>query len=1328
MADEFWGGEGDTVGQEPFAVASIALDRSYTQKAARRSRGGGALRLRERYLRSPSDAASFLLVRGNGIPVKPFERLEDLYLIPSDTFLTLYVSLILDDPAFLSASAPPLLILQTVLVAAMYSLTKRQASKLLALLRSRESTLFYFNEFDLGADPGSAQKLFTRVRELLPSYSRFDLLGGMSQALAGAGNVKRVTVNEFVGRYCTADDASRLLEECTVASCAPESAGDTLASVVKQSAKVLQLHEGKLTVFRNCPSEGCIGEDPQVLVVGRALMGRAMHGDLVAVELLPREQWQAPTAQRHLSYHPPPDSEEDANEDKGMDAPHLSISSKLNQGVMPTGRVVAVIRRSRQAIVATIPPSHMSTAGYHGSSEECAVLAVPMNRRFPKIRLRTRQQDWLSGRRLVLRVDSWEQDSTYPDGHYERDLGPVGEVESELRAVMMNDGAITRPFSPAALACLPAPPQPGAESSPTAPRLQFGVQPAWHDSCWKPSPKDLEGRLDLRDGNTWRIISVDPPGCQDIDDALHIRRLQGERGKVVFELGIHIADVSHFVQHGSALDMEARMRGTTVYLPHRRFDMLPSLLSSDICSLHAHRDRLAMSCILKVELDADGEPVLPLLPDGSLDCWFGRTVIRSVASMTYSQADSLLRGLDGQASDPPPPPGQAGGPLLMSECERKAVTEDLKLMERIAQARRRWREAQGALNLSGGSELKFKLNSETGMPLTVAGKAPLEIHRTIEELMILANQAAAETTLRAFPSVALVRSHATAPKGLDELSALLAAAGCCKNNISEDSGAAIQAAVQSAGHGPAGALARSVAARSMAEAQYACSGSLPQNEKSQGGRFHHFGLAIPSYTHFTSPIRRYADLVVHRLLVACAAACRTTSSPSASGTLKRGEVSEGLALPASQAPSIVALGEHHRPIGNTGSALGSVHRKLNPDGSSTFLKFSCSSSSQDRSPETAEGGDALIDALLGLDMLSSDSSAVDRNGSACGAEDRLQEQQNSVSGIPFTPAQLTQLCEDLNDRHRNAKRLSWESQQMFLRLYFAQNEEVVDAVVAELKVNGFVAYVPSFDFRGPVYLCDRNGVIQMDPALLNLPASTGGPAGTGFQALPCCRSLPGWRLELQDDADGGVLRVVGIGSSLELRVMQTVKLRVTCDVQANQARLPDIRLALLPNELSKERSGLSAGASDTAAMLGTGRDVMIEARAALPSPSPPVPGENGTGLYCRLNFLQRRAMFSTVIEERSRKHGSAPVPCDAREELVKGRCTFGGFRTVATAQSELITDDFDDGELTGTMYENGGGAGMSTWNDSDEQAARREASSRILRESAKRRHYKKAPS
>lgn len=180
-----------------------------------------------------------------------------------------------------------------------------------------------------------------------------------------------------------------------------------------------------------------------------------------------------------------------------------------------------------------------------------------------------------------------------------KNLGEVGDKETETEVLLLEHDVPHQPFSQAVLSFLPKMP-------------------------WSITEKDMKNREDLRH---LCVCSVDPPGCTDIDDALHCREL--ENGDL--EVGVHIADVSHFIRPGNALDQESARRGTTVYLCEKRIDMVPELLSSNLCSLRSNVDRLAFSCIWEMNHNAE-----------ILKTRFTKSVINSKASLTYAEAQMRI--------------------------------------------------------------------------------------------------------------------------------------------------------------------------------------------------------------------------------------------------------------------------------------------------------------------------------------------------------------------------------------------------------------------------------------------------------------------------------------------------------------------------------------------------------------------------------------------------------------------------------------------------------------------------------------------------------------
>ena len=243
----------------------------------------------------------------------------------------------------------------------------------------------------------------------------------------------------------------------------------------------------------------------------------------------------------------------------------------------------------------------------------------------------------------------------YPSGHFVRLLGDVGDRSTETEVLLLEHDVPFAPFSPKVLSYLPT-----------------------EGESWVVKDDDLAGREDFRG---WDICSIDPPGCTDIDDALHAKLLPNGN----YEVGVHIADVSHFVKPLNAMDLEAQRRGTTVYLVDKRIDMLPSLLGTNLCSLRSNVDRLAFSCIWEITPEAEVVTVR-----------YTKSIIRSKASLTYDEAQARL-------DDP-----------KMND----TVSTGIKSLNFLAKKLRAKRIERGALTLAS-PEVRFKLEQDSQDPVDV---------------------------------------------------------------------------------------------------------------------------------------------------------------------------------------------------------------------------------------------------------------------------------------------------------------------------------------------------------------------------------------------------------------------------------------------------------------------------------------------------------------------------------------------------------------------------------------------------------------------------------
>jgi ribonuclease R len=339
---------------------------------------------------------------------------------------------------------------------------------------------------------------------------------------------------------------------------------------------------------------------------------------------------------------------------------------------------------------------------------------------------------------------------------------------------------------------------------------------------------ETKNRRDMRKITT---MTVDPADAKDFDDAISFQDLGGNK----YEIGVHIADVSYFVTPSTKLDREAEKRGLSVYLVDRTIPMLPEILSNDLCSLNPEEDKFTFSAIFT--LTGEGEV---------LKEWFGRTIIHSDKRFSYEEAQEVI---DGKRPGP--------------------YQQELRKLKEVAQKLEKKKFNAGAINFET-EEVKFELD-KSGKPIRVYKKSRLETHKLVEEYMLLANRAVAKFVfLSQNPSFAkasqgkkdsmlkqsVYRVHANPdPERIENLATFLKALGFdLKNKDGHVTSKDINNLLKQVEGTPNEELIKTATIRSMAKAVY--------STKNIG----HFGLAFTYYTHFTSPIRRYPDLLVHRFL------------------------------------------------------------------------------------------------------------------------------------------------------------------------------------------------------------------------------------------------------------------------------------------------------------------------------------------------------------------------------------------------------------------------------------------------------------------------------
>jgi len=335
---------------------------------------------------------------------------------------------------------------------------------------------------------------------------------------------------------------------------------------------------------------------------------------------------------------------------------------------------------------------------------------------------------------------------------------------------------------------------------------------------------EIKNRRDMRNTVT---MTIDPIDAKDFDDAISFKDLGGNK----YEIGIHIADVSYFVTPETELDRESEKRGLSVYLVDRTIPMLPEVLSNDLCSLNPNEDKFTFSAIFT--MTGEGEV---------LDEWFGRTVIHSNRRFSYEDAQEVI---DGKQDGP--------------------YQNELRTLKGIAQKLEKKKINAGAMVFET-EEVKFELDA-TGKPIRVYKKSRLETHKLVEEFMLLANRAVAKFIFlsqnkdlhkkaNGLKSQSVYRIHPTPDKErIENLAIFLKAMGFdLKNKDGVVTSKDLNALLKEVKGTPNEELINTATIRSMAKATY--------STKNIG----HFSLAFAYYTHFTSPIRRYPDVLVHRFL------------------------------------------------------------------------------------------------------------------------------------------------------------------------------------------------------------------------------------------------------------------------------------------------------------------------------------------------------------------------------------------------------------------------------------------------------------------------------
>ena len=450
------------------------------------------------------------------------------------------------------------------------------------------------------------------------------------------------------------------------------------------------------------------------------------------------------------------------------------IKSKKNSS---TGFITNVLERKRSSFVGTIHKNHG------------IVFFIPDDYKvYFDIFLESKLLlDQSTNKKVCVSVTNWNTENKNPSGKITEILGDYDDYSTEKKSILINHG-----FSSG---------------------FSTNVEKLANSVSKKISDKEISERVDFRKTTTF---TIDPDDAKDFDDAISVKKLQNN----LWEIGVHIADVSHYVKEGDQIDKEAFNRATSVYLVDRVIPMLPEVLSNDLCSLKPKVDRLCFSVIF--ELDA-----MANINRYSIS----KTIINSDKRFTYKEAQKNIDDFSG------------------------VFCEELTIINSIAKVLRKNRKNNGSINFEK-EETRFKLDKNKN-PIDVYVKPSLDTNKLIEEYMLLANKTIAEHINKKTNNVPFVYRIHDEPDNekIEDLKSLVKKYNhSIQNDNPKVLSKSLNLLLEKINDLPEKNLIETLILRSMAKAKY--------SSKNIG----HYGLAFNNYSHFTSPIRRYPDLIVHRLI------------------------------------------------------------------------------------------------------------------------------------------------------------------------------------------------------------------------------------------------------------------------------------------------------------------------------------------------------------------------------------------------------------------------------------------------------------------------------
>jgi len=442
------------------------------------------------------------------------------------------------------------------------------------------------------------------------------------------------------------------------------------------------------------------------------------------------------------------------------------------------GEVISVLKRRKEEFVGTIDDS---SSNYFLITDDRKIsfdVFIP-----PK----TIKKEYLN-KKVVVKVDGWDSQYKNPIGRVIEVIGEINDHDTEINSILYDYG-----FSP---------------------KFPDKVDKVANNILEEISKDEINKRLDIRNTTTF---TIDPKDAKDFDDALSVKKLNNGN----WEVGVHIADVSHYVEEGGVIDKEAAERATSVYLVDRVIPMLPEILSNNICSLKPNVDRLAYSILFEMDESAN-----------VLDYTIKKTVIHSDVRFTYQTAQKTIDDKKGK------------------------LAKELLLLDKLSKILREKRQKNGSINFES-TEVKFILDDDNN-PINVYFKESLSTNHLIEEFMLLANKTVAKHISSSSKNAKtfVYRIHDTPDSDrISTLNNIIKKLGYSINNESSDKlSHSLNELLENVKGKGEQQMIETLTIRSMAKAVYTTN------------NIGHYGLAFKHYSHFTSPIRRYPDLIVHRLI------------------------------------------------------------------------------------------------------------------------------------------------------------------------------------------------------------------------------------------------------------------------------------------------------------------------------------------------------------------------------------------------------------------------------------------------------------------------------